>query len=122
MTDQNSYIKKMKECNRHEKRPNENELLRICETCDRHFYLCELCRNSKEIDAPKNICMKCAPALKTLKVVLDKKDQDLYETQTKLKKYESEYRVVDEMQKQIKFLKKQNDDYKLQLKNAREVC
>ena len=65
--------------------------------------------------------MKCAPALKTLKVVLDKKDQDLYETQTKLKKYESEYRVVDQMQKQIKALKKQNDDYKLQLKNAREV-
>ena len=54
--------------------------------------------------------MKCAPALKTLKVVLDKKDQDLYETQTKLKKYESEYRVVDEMQKQIKQLKKQNDE------------
>ena len=46
----------MKECNKHEKRPSENDLLRICETCDRHFYLCELCRNSKEIDAPKNIC------------------------------------------------------------------
>ena len=54
--DQNSYIKKMKECNKHEKRPNENDVLRICETCDRHFYLCDLCRNSKEIDAPKNIC------------------------------------------------------------------
>jgi hypothetical protein len=53
--------------------------------------------------------------------VLDKKDLDLYETQNKLKKYETEYRVVDEMKKQIHFLKKQNEEYRIQLRGAKEV-
>jgi hypothetical protein len=43
-----------KECNKHERKPGEEDVLKICETCGSHFYACELCRNTKEI--PKHIC------------------------------------------------------------------
>ncbi len=46
----------LKECNRHEKRPLEDDVLRVCQTCNRSYYACELCRNSRGIDAPLNIC------------------------------------------------------------------
>ncbi len=46
-----------KECNRHEKRPYEDDILRVCQTCGRNYYTCDLCRNAKGVDAPLNICI-----------------------------------------------------------------
>jgi hypothetical protein len=52
--------KSLKECNRHEKRLMDEDVLRVCQTCNRSYYACELCRTSRGIDAPLNICnAKC---------------------------------------------------------------
>lgn len=51
-----SKKKMLKECGNHEKRLQDDDTLRICETCGRHYYICELCRSSKSIDAPITIC------------------------------------------------------------------
>ena len=50
--------KTMKECSKHEKRPGDDDsiMLRICETCGRHYYVCDLCRSAKDIEAPLSIC------------------------------------------------------------------
>lgn len=64
--------------------------------------------------------MRCSPALKTLRNVLEKKDLEIYELQNRLKKIETEIRSNEELKKQISFLKKQNDEYKTQLRSARE--
>lgn len=64
--------------------------------------------------------MKCAPALKTVRNVLDKKDQEIYELQNRLKKYDSDLRSSEELKRQINFLKKQNEEYRDQLRSTKE--
>lgn len=56
MLKQMDPLKHMRECGKHEKRVSETDMLRICETCGRHFYVCDLCRKAKGIDAPLSIC------------------------------------------------------------------
>ena len=48
--------KRFKECNKHEKRFTEQDLMRICETCTRTYFKCEICRAARNIQAPGNIC------------------------------------------------------------------
>lgn len=47
----------MKECSKHEMRIGDNnQMLRICETCNRHYFVCDLCRKAKNVEAPLSIC------------------------------------------------------------------
>lgn len=81
-----------KECGKHEKRVNDNDILRSCETCERQFYVCDLCRTAKSINVPYTICIKCAPAMKTMNSVLLKKDTAIIDYHKKLIKLEAEIR------------------------------
>lgn len=60
--------------------------------------------------------MKCAPSLKVVKNIIDKKDSEIYDLYHRIRKYDAESKMIEEMKKQINSLKKQNDDYKRQLK------
>jgi hypothetical protein len=40
-----------RECNKHDRLPNENDSLKICETCETHYYHCELCRRARDVPA-----------------------------------------------------------------------
>lgn len=81
---------KLRECNNHEKRRDADEVQRLCESCGRSFYVCEMCRSVKNIDVPNSICIKCAPAMKTLKNVLERKDTQIHELNDKTKKLEAD--------------------------------
>lgn len=47
------YVRR-KECGKHDRAPNEEDILRICMTCDTHHYACDLCRSARNI--PENQC------------------------------------------------------------------
>jgi hypothetical protein len=80
---------KYKECGTHERRGHD-ELQRLCESCSRNYFLCEMCRSVKKYDTPPSICIKCAPAMKTLKSILDRKDSIIHELSDKVKKFEND--------------------------------
>ena len=82
---------KFRECGTHEKRSSD-ELQRLCESCGRNYFLCEMCRNVKNYNVPLTICLKCAPAMKTLKGILDKKDTIIHDLTEKIKRLEHDNR------------------------------
>ena len=90
--------------------------MRICETCERHYYACELCRTAKEIDAPITICMKCAPSLRIIKPVLERKDLEIRDLLFKLRRYEAEASSNEELRRQLTSVKKQNEDFRVKLR------
>ncbi|RNA18439.1 kelch 41 [Brachionus plicatilis] len=110
--------RRKRECKKHEKR--SNDVLRSCETCGRNFLLCDICRPAKNLDAPSSICIKCAPSYKTLKIILDKKDAEIFDLQHKLNRIDSDIRTNEDLKKQIANLRRQNDELKAQIANLKE--
>ena len=58
----------------------------------RQYYVCDLCRSAKNITAPPTVCIKCAPAMKTVSNVLQKKDTAITDYTKKLIQLEAEIR------------------------------
>ncbi|CAF0898073.1 unnamed protein product [Brachionus calyciflorus] len=121
-----SSAKRKRECKKHEKRPDD--VLRICETCGRQFFLCDICRQAKNIEAPSSICLRCTPALKTLRNILDKKDAEIFDLQTKLRRQDIDVKTNEDLKKQIAQLKRHNEElksqiaeYKIQIENLKET-
>lgn len=64
--------------------------------------------------------IKCAPSYKTLKIILDKKDAEIFDLQHKLNRIDSDIRTNEDLKKQIVKLRSQNDELKAQIANLKE--
>lgn len=111
----------MKECGTHEKRKDVEELQKLCESCGRNYFICDMCRTTKNITTSPNICIKCSPALKTLKTILSKKDIQINSLTEGVKKLEADNRNFAEAhettRKQLNSMKRQNEELKMALRN-----
>lgn len=77
----------------------------------RQFYACDLCRSAKGITVGLNVCIKCAPAMKTVSGVLLKKETAIIDYHKKLIKLEAEIRSVDGLRRRMDNLSKVNEEF-----------
>lgn len=64
--------------------------------------------------------IKCAPSYKTLKIILDKKDAEIFDLHNKLNRIDSDIRTNEDLKKQIANLRRQNEELKTQNSNLKE--
>jgi hypothetical protein len=72
-SEKNGDHSRRRECNKHDRMPQENDTLKVCETCETHYYQCDLCRRAR--DVPASACKYFIVLLfsKCLFVIFDQK-------------------------------------------------